>query len=92
MNDMNELSICRWRDPSRPLTVFGIPVLLLPLYLLWFEWMSWSTIYVVSGIIAFFKLLSLGGWTITILWQRLVTLLRGRALTGRPWWYRRFFE
>ncbi|EGE4849369.1 conjugal transfer protein, partial [Salmonella enterica subsp. enterica serovar Muenchen] len=30
--------------------------------------------------------------TVTVLSQRIFHLLRGRRLTGRPWWYRKFFE
>ena len=47
---------------------------------------------IITGIILFFRLLSFFGFTITVLWQRLVFRIRGQRLTGRPWWYRKFFE
>lgn len=86
------MKISRWRDAGRRLEFFGIPVMLFALYLLWFQWPEWNTFYAVTALIAFFKILSLSGFTITILWQRLLFLLRGRFLTGQPWWYRKFFE
>ncbi|MCP2234084.1 MULTISPECIES: IcmT/TraK family protein [Erwinia] len=81
-----------WRDAGRRLEIFGIPVVLFTLYTAWFQWPETSTLYAVTGLIIFFRLLSWRGFTITVLWQRLVRLLRGRRLTGRPWWYRMFFE
>ena len=86
------MQITPWRDAARRLEVFGIPVLLLPLYMAWFEWPSWLTFWMCTGLIVFFKVLSLSGFTLTVLWQRLLHLLRGQELTGRPWWYRKFFE
>jgi intracellular multiplication protein IcmT len=86
------VNINPWRDAGRRLEIFGIPVLLFALYALWFQWPEASTFYIITGIIAFFRLLSFFGFTITVLWQRLVFLLRGRLMTGRPWWYRKFFE
>ncbi|ECE0486429.1 conjugal transfer protein [Salmonella enterica subsp. enterica] len=86
------MNICPWRDASRPLEIFGIPVVLLPIYCLWFEWVSWTTLYICTALIIFFKILSLFGFTITVLWQRLIHLMRGTEISGRPWWYRKFFE
>lgn len=86
------MKICEWRDAGRRLEIFGIPVLLFALYAAWFQWPETSTLYIITGIILFFRLLSFFGFTITVLWQRLVFHIRGQRLTGRPWWYRKFFE
>ncbi|MEG9795575.1 IcmT/TraK family protein [Serratia marcescens] len=81
-----------WRNASRKLNVYGVPAPLFLLYLFWFRFPTWDTIYVISGIIIFFRILSAFGWTLTVLNARLVYLLRGKQLSGRPWWYRRFTE
>lgn len=86
------MNICAWRDASRRLEVFGIPVLLLPLYCAWFEWPHWLTLSICTALMVFFKLLAMFGFTLTVLWQRVLHTLRGNRLTGRPWWYRKFFE
>jgi intracellular multiplication protein IcmT len=86
------MSLCEWRDAGRQLEVLGIPVVLFALYFVWFQWPETCTLWAVTLLIIFFRILSFFGFTITVLWQRLVSLLRGRQLTGRPWWYRRFFE
>ncbi|EJG2190776.1 IcmT/TraK family protein [Enterobacter cloacae] len=82
----------QWRDAGRRLEIAGVPVVLFSLYAAWFQWPEATTFYIVTGIILFFRILSFFGFTITILWQRLLRLLRGLRLTGRPWWYRKFFE
>lgn len=81
-----------WRNASRLLNVYGIPAPLFLLYLFWFRFPSMATIYVISTIIAIFRLLSFFGWTLEVLITRLVYLTRGTRLAGRPWWYRRFTE
>lgn len=81
-----------WRNASRKLNVYGVPAPLFLLYLFWFRFPTWDTIYVISGILIFFRILSAFGWTLTVLNARLVYLLRGKLLSGRPWWYRRFTE
>ncbi|EME5107769.1 TPA: IcmT/TraK family protein [Enterobacter hormaechei] len=86
------MKISPWRDAGRRLEIAGVPVVLFTLYAAWFQWPELTTIYIITGIILFFRILSFFGFTITILWQRLVRLLRGLQLTGRPWWYRKFFE
>lgn len=87
-----ELSPGFWRYASRLLNVYGIPAPLFLLYMAWFRFPSFLTIYVVTGIIAGFRLLSYFGWTLQVLIARVVYLLRGKKLSGRPWWYRRFTE
>jgi intracellular multiplication protein IcmT len=81
-----------WRNASRLLSVYGIPAPLFMLYMFWFRFPSWLTIYVVTGVIAGFRLLSFFGWTIEVLVTRVLYLMRGKQLSGRPWWYRRFTE
>lgn len=81
-----------WRNASRPLHVYGIPAPLFLLYLFWFRFPTMNTIYVISGIIIFFRLLSAFGWTFGVMNARLVRLARGKSVSGRPWWYRRFTE
>lgn len=86
------MKVCEWRDAARRLEILGIPVPLFALYAAWFRWPEQNTLYIVTVIILFFRVLSFFGFTITVLWQRLVFLLRGQRLTGRPWWYRKYFE
>ncbi|MBX8493175.1 IcmT/TraK family protein [Pseudomonas cichorii] len=81
-----------WRNASRLLNVYGIPAPLFLLYLFWFRFPSMNTIFVITGVIAGFRLLSFFGWTLQVLIGRLVYLVRGTKLSGRPWWYRRFTE
>ncbi|WP_049034272.1 IcmT/TraK family protein [Klebsiella aerogenes] len=86
------MNISPWRDASRRLEIFGIPALLLPLYFAWFHWPCLITIYLCTLLIGIFKVISLFGYTLTVLWFRIMHWLRGNHITGRPWWYRRFFE
>ena len=79
-----------WRDAGRRLNVFGIPGSLFLLYLFWFRFPCLDTLYIVSGILAAFRLLAAFGWTLSVLMSRMARLMRGRQLSGRPWWYRRF--
>ena len=81
-----------WRNASRALNIYGIPAPLFLLYLLWFRFPAVSTILTVSVIIGGFRVLSLLGWTLKVLITRLGYLIRGKRLSGRPWWYRRFTE
>ncbi|RMN03499.1 TraK protein, partial [Pseudomonas savastanoi pv. glycinea] len=45
-----------------------------------------------TAIIGGFRLLSFFGWTFKVLVMRLAYLMRGKRMSGRPWWYRRFTE
>lgn len=81
-----------WRNASRRLTIAGIPAPLFLLFLFWFRFPAWSTIYIISAVIGGFRVLSMFGWTLNVLVARLVYLIRGNQLSGRPWWYRRFTE
>lgn len=89
-DNMSELSPGFWRNASRLMSVYGIPAPLFLLYLFWFRFPSFMTIYVITGIIAGFRLLSFFGWTLQVLISRLIFMVRGKLLSGRPWWYRRF--
>lgn len=89
---MSDLPVGYWRNASRLLNLYGIPAPLFLLYLFWFRFPSFDTIYIISGVIAGFRLLSHFGWTHKVLIARLVYLIRGNKLSGRPWWYRRFTE
>ncbi|RMN37435.1 TraK protein [Pseudomonas cannabina] len=50
------------------------------------------TLCVITAIIGGFRLLSFFGWTFQVLVMRLAYLMRGKRMSGRPWWYRRFTE
>lgn len=81
-----------WRDAGRQLSVYGVPGWLFLLYLVWFRFPSMNTLYVVSALIAFFRLLKVFGWGAGELAMRVARLARGKSLSGRPWWYRRFTD
>lgn len=81
-----------WRNSGKSLTFIGIPAWLFLLYLFWFRFPCMETIYIVSGVIAVFRLLKMFGWGLVEMLTRLVRLLRGTSLSGRPWWYRRFTD
>lgn len=86
------MEISPWRDASRPLTILGIPALLLPIYFAWFRWPTLLTLAICTALILFFKGLSLFGVTLTVLTQRSLHLMRGNPVLGRPWWIRKFVE
>lgn len=81
-----------WRDASRRLNVYGVPGWLFLLYLFWFRFPAMNTLYVVTAIIAVFRILQAFGWGAGELVTRLTRLARGKSLSGRPWWYRRFTD
>lgn len=81
-----------WLDSGRPATILGIPVLVYLLFLLCAIWPSMMTFMFCLLALSIYKILSLFGLTPTVLFQRLHHLLRGTSVTGRPWWYRKFFE
>lgn len=74
-----------WRNASRRMSIGGIPAPLFLLYLFWFRFPSWTTIYVISAVLAGFKVLSVFGWTLNVLVERTIYLFRGTQLSGRPW-------
>lgn len=81
-----------WRDASGKLSIGGVPAYMFLIYLSWCRWPSMTTIYVCSGILTFFAIISYKGWTLKTLITRITFILQGSRKSGRPWWYRRFFE
>ncbi|OWY74690.1 conjugal transfer protein (plasmid) [Pantoea allii] len=79
-----------WRYAGLDLDFVGVPGYLFLFYLFWFRFPSLDTLYLITAIIAFFRLLSAFGWTLSKILTRLTRLFRGTSLSGRPWWYRRF--
>ncbi|MCK9759920.1 IcmT/TraK family protein [Pseudomonas syringae pv. syringae] len=92
LNEVRRFPPGFWRDASRLLNLYGIPAPLFLFYLAVFRFPSWTTFYIVTAIIIGFRLLSYFGWTLTVLISRLIFIVRGNKLAGRPWWYRRFTE
>lgn len=81
-----------WRDAGRSLNVYGVPGGLFFLYLFWFRFPAMNTLYSVTAVIAVFRILQAFGWSVSVLAARGVRLMRGKSLSGRPWWYRRFTD
>lgn len=81
-----------WRDAGRSLNVYGVPGWLFLLYLFFFRFPSMNTLYIVTAAIAVFRILQAFGWAVSVLIARLVRIGRGKSLSGRPWWYRRFTD
>jgi len=81
-----------WRRAGLSLNFAGVPAWLFLLYLFWFRFPCMETLYVVTGVIAIFRLLKMFGWGVTEMLTRLTRLARGKSLSGRPWWYRRFTD
>lgn len=81
-----------WRNAGKNLTIYGIPAPLFMIYLFWCRWPSMLTIYVCTGVLIFFVVLSHYGWTLPVLLQRITHRIRGKKLSGRPWWFRRFYD
>lgn len=90
MNNDHDFEPGFWRNASRPIDIYGIPAPLFFLYLFWFRFPCLGTIYIVTGIILFFRVLSYFGWNLKKISARGLYLVRGNNLSGRPWWYRRF--
>lgn len=81
-----------WRRSSSSLDFLGVPAWLFLLYLFWFRFPFLNTFYIVTGIIAVFRVLKMFGWSITAILTRMARFARGKILSGRPWWYRRFTD
>jgi len=81
-----------WLDSGRPATFWGIPVLVYLVLLIWVIWPSLPMLMFCIALLIFYKVLAIFGYTRTVLLQRLLHRLRGNIITGRPWWYRKFFE
>jgi len=81
-----------WRRAGSPLDFVGIPAWIFLLYLFWFRFPCMNTLYIVTGIIGVFRLLKAFGWGLIELLTRLARNMRGKSLSGRSWWYRRFTD
>ncbi|WP_061800678.1 IcmT/TraK family protein [Serratia ficaria] len=80
------------RDAGRRLEIGGVPIVAFLIYLVWCRYPSFMTLGICSGILVFFGILSYFGWPLSVLLQRLLHMIRGKKKSGRPWWYRRFYE
>ncbi|WP_459515139.1 IcmT/TraK family protein [Erwinia amylovora] len=83
------MDINQWRYAGRRMTFFGIPVMSFLVFFLWFPFPSWNTFLFCSGVVFFYFVLSMMGFTVPVLYQVILRVIRGKKLTGRPWWYRR---
>lgn len=81
-----------WLDAGRPVNIFGIPALVYLVFLLWFFWPCVPMLVFCLVLLGAYKLLAMWGYTMTVMLQRILHLLRGTHVSGRPWWYRKFFE
>ena len=81
-----------WRLVGPPVNLAGVPLPFTLIYVFWFPYPSTTTIYVCTGVIAFFVVLDKMGWSVRALCTRLLCTLRGKTASGRPWWYRHFIE
>ena len=83
------MEINQWRNVSRPLKVFGIPVMAFTVFVMFFPFPHVKTLVYCSCVLAFYGLLAWRGYTVTVLYERITGVLRGNKATGRPWWYRK---
>ena len=44
----------RWRESSRPLTVYGVPVGMFLIYLVWCKFPTFMTLWICTGVLTFF--------------------------------------
>ena len=82
----------RCRESSRPLTIYGVPVGMFLIYLVWCKFPTFMTLWICTGVLTFFGVIAHFGWSWPVLLQRLLHMVRGSRKAGRPWWYRRFYE
>lgn len=81
-----------WRYASLKLTIFGVPLPMFFIYFSWFRFPSTTTIYVCSFIVAIYAILNFFGITLKFAIDRIIYLFKGSIISGRPWWFRRFYE
>lgn len=48
-----------------------------------------KTFVICTCVVLFYFLLAMMGYTLPVLYQVILRVIRGKKLTGRPWWYRR---
>lgn len=81
-----------WRDASRPVTIWGIPLPFTLIYLLIFPFPSKITLVICTCILGSFVGLNHFGWSLPVIMRRLLHYIHGPFAAGRPWWYRRSRE
>ncbi|WP_348519220.1 IcmT/TraK family protein [Dryocola clanedunensis] len=89
---LNDNDYSYWLDAGRPVAIFGIPVPVFLVFLLWLIFPSFPIFWLCIGLLVTYRILGWLGITLTISLQRILHYLRGNQLSGRPWWYRRYFE
>ena len=86
------MSASIWRAASLVPKLAGIPcTAYLPIFIWGFHF-AWWTFWLAVGSIATFGLLAKLGWTIPVLLRKFTSVLRGRRVYARPWWYRNRFR
>lgn len=81
-----------WLDAGKTATFFRIPVMVYLVFLIWVIKPSIVLFCFCIALLAFYRVLAIFGYTLTVLLQRILHWLRGNNVSGRPWWYRKFFE
>lgn len=66
----------RWRESSRPLTVYGVPVGMFLIYLVWCKFPTFMTLWICTGVLTFFGVIAHFGWSWPVLLQRLLHHVR----------------
>ena len=86
------MSISIWRWASATPKLWGIPcTAFLPIFG-WMFHMRWWTFHLAVASIVAFGVLAKFGLTFTVLYRKAITILRGRRIYARPWWYRNRFQ
>ncbi|QTF59088.1 IcmT/TraK family protein (plasmid) [Stutzerimonas stutzeri] len=86
------MRISIWQHAGRTPKIFGIPCMaFLPIFIWLFHMRLW-TFGLACFVIAFFTVLSHFGLTFTVLWGKVLHLVRGPRIFARPWWYRNRFQ
>ena len=75
------MSISIWRHASSVPTLLGIPCIAFMPVFIWLFHMRWWTFWTACGVIVFFAVLAKFGLTFTVLWAKLLHVLRG----NRAW-------
>ena len=82
----------KWLDAGKIATFFRIPVMVYLVFLIWVIKPSVVLLLLFIAHLAVYRVLAIFGYTLTVLLQRILHWLRGNNVSGRPWWYRKFFE
>lgn len=84
------MAINKWRNAGVSLKVLGVPAPTFFIFFLVFPFPHMMTIYVCVAVISFYAILGFWGYSVKVMYQVLIGMLRGRKTTGRPWWYRKY--